>query len=216
MKYKIVSVLSTRFLLLGLLSVPLLLLFILISVSFHLNLSKIIFIIAIILMFFFVFTIAIKYSKKVIDILLTEDRLEFDGVVISFKEIEGYNINREGVLTSTIELKDKNHNVYSITALNICSKSKEFELFLSDFTEKAHCANKDIKELSFFDFHSRQQIFIKVIVYFGAIALTIFNLIYFYLIFTDKIRMSWKILWLDLLFVSILGFYQKNMQINNK
>lgn len=153
--------------------------------------------------------IALKLSKRKNILSLTERTLTFDNSTIELIDIEGYYINRDSPTMTELDLKHKTNN-YKITSVNYGEKGREFETFLSDFLKRCQKVNNNIKELSFYDFHNKQYIFVKTTVYFIFTIVVLLNLIYLYLVFVKGVPFNWKLLFLNFIFIWLYDFHRKN------
>ncbi len=214
MNYKITLILKKRFLAFGLLSMLSLLIFIVIIVFinalYHIKTSPLVFMVIFLLILSFGFFSSLKLSRRIINITLTDRNLEFDNINILLSDLEGYYINKEGLSMSEIELRDVNHNVFSLTSLANGKDGKEFDLFLSDLIQKSSKANIDIKELSYYDFHNKQYILIRSTIYFTFVIVVLLNLIYLFLIFIKEVPFNWKLLLVNFSLIWLYNFHKRN------
>jgi hypothetical protein len=150
------------------------------------------------------------FSKKVIDISLDDSNIRFENTSILLADIIGYYINRESLSMIQIEFRDRNNNNFSLTSLKSGRKRKDFELFLAEFVKKVQASNKDLVQLSYYDFHDKQYVFFKVFIYVGFIAVVLLNLIYFYLIIFRNVPFNWKLLFVNSLLLWLYDFHVKN------
>jgi len=210
MNYNIVIISIKRFLAIWILwLLTFITLFILWNMLTYTKVSGLFFITGFIVVFISGLIIALRFARKEPKLGLTESSLEFDNYVIKLTDIEGYYINRESPTMTEIEFKDKDRD-YKITSVTYGKKGKEFELFLTDFVEKSNQANKDVKELSFYDFHNKQYTFFKATIYLTFAIIILLNLIYFYLVFVQKVPLNWKLLFLNFTFIWLYNFHRKN------
>lgn len=210
MNYNIATISIKRFLTIWILwLLTFIVLFILWNIITYIKVNGLFFVIGFIVVFMSGLTAALRFSRSEPKLLLTENNLEFENYVIKLIDIEGYYINKESPTMTEIEFRDKNCD-YKITSVNYGKKGKEFELFLTDFVEKSNQANKDIKELSFYDFHNKQYTFFKAIIYLTFAFVILLNIVYFYLVFVKKIPLNWKLLFLNFTFVWLYIFHKKN------
>jgi hypothetical protein len=183
-------------------------LFVLFALS-HAKLNELFFAVCFVIVFFSGLIIALRFSGSNPKLILTEEQLEYENSQIKLADIDGYYINNESLVMIEIELRTKQGD-YKITAVSYGEKGRNFKLFLKDFVEKSNRANKDIKELGFYDFHNKQYILIRTTIYFQLAILILLNLFYFYLIFVKKIPFNWKLLYANFLFVWLYKFHRKN------
>jgi hypothetical protein len=216
MDYNIDTISIKRFLFIWILwLLAFIILFIHWNIIAHIKINGIFFVAGFIVVFITGLAIALRFSKRVPKLLLTENSLEFDNCTINLIDIEGYYINRESPLMTEVEFRDKNQD-YKITSVNYGKKGKEFELFLTDFVEKSFKANKNIKELSFYDFHDKQYIIVKNTIYFTFIIVILLNIMYCYLVLVKKITFNWKLLFLNLIMIWLYDLHRRNKKNKEK
>lgn len=210
MDYNIDTISIKRFLFIWILwLLAFIILFIHWNIIAHIKINEIFFVASFIVIFITGLAIALRCSKRALKLLLTENSLEFDNCTINLIDIIGYYINRESPLMTEVEFRDKNR-VYKITSINYGKKGKEFELFLTDFIEKSSKANKNIKELNFYDFHDKQYIIVKNTIYITFIIVILLNIIYCYLVLVKQITFNWKLLFLNLIMIWLYDLYRRN------
>jgi len=210
MNYNIVTISIKRFLTIWIIwLLTFIVLFILWNIITYIKVNGLFFVIGFIVVFMSGLTVALRFSRSEPKLLLTENNLEFENYIIKLKDIKGYYINKESPAMTEIEFRDKKGD-YKITSVKYGKKGKEFELFLTDFIEKSNQANKDIKEMSFYDFHNKQYTFFKSILYLTFAIVVLINLVYFYLVFVKKIPLNWKLLFLNITFVWLYFFHKRN------
>ncbi len=147
---------------------------------------------------------------KKIDLTLSGNFMLIDNIKIDLINVEGFYINNESPIMTMIEIRDKSSRVYGITSLNFGRIGKDFEIFLVDFENKIRDVNPGIKELNYFDFHSKQYIFTKTVLIVGSVLLLLVDLVFFYLVIYKQYPMTWKVLWINTLFFGLYGFYKRN------
>ena len=161
--------------------------------------------------------IGLIFSKKTIEIVLDDFKIQFENTSILLSDIKGYYINRKSPILSQIEFKDIYNNNYRFSSLNFGQKGKDFELFISDLFEKVKKSNKEFSELSFYDFHGKQYKFFRIAIYEVMVVTILLNLVYFYLIIFKNVAFDWRLLFINFLFLGMYNFHKKNERmIKNK
>ncbi len=97
-----------------------------------------------------------------------DNQVLIENIRIDMINVDGFYINRESPILTIIEIMDKNSNIYGLTSLNFGRIGRDFEVFLSDFERIVRDVNPNLKELTFFDFHTKQYIFTKIVLIIGS------------------------------------------------
>lgn len=153
---------------------------------------------------------SMKSSTKTVDILLTPNQLEFGDIKIEFKNVLGYYINDETLLFTEIEMRDIDNNEYKITSFSYGIKGKKFAAFLKNLLEHFSSENASIKKLTFYDFHKTQYRIQKFMMPIDLALVIAINLTFLYFFIFDNMEFTWKILGLDIIFITFLIFYRRN------
>lgn len=156
------------------------------------------------------YLIALNQSKSTTFIVFDKNYIQIEQEKMNWVDIQGFYINREGIGMTEIEIRYKNHKVYSITSLNYCKLGKYFHNFLSEFENIAKIENPIIKELTYFDIRPKQQNKYRIFILISTFILLILNLTYVYLIWFTDYPANWKIFLINLLLIGIYNFYKRN------
>ena len=155
--------------------------------------------------------IAFKLSNKESLMVLKENMLEFNNNSIYFTDIEGYYIDKQSPFMSQLDLKTTKGN-FRITALKRGLEGRTFELFLNDFVKESLYCNNNIIQLNFFDIHKKQSVLTKTLLFILPVPLLILNLIFILRFLHHETDSIWKIIWVDILFLSMLSFYNRSQK----
>jgi len=160
--------------------------------------------------------IGLKFSKRQIDVILDNQKIEFGDSNTLLNDIQGYYINRESPILTAIEFKDKNNRIFRMQSLRFGKSGKIFESFLADLLKKTQIANKDFKELSYYNFHNKQLKFNNIYFYIAWPIGILLNLFYFYLIVFKNVHFNWRLIFLNILLISTFNFHKKNKELYKK
>lgn len=162
------------------------------------------------------FVASIRYSLFKVDITLNSEQLILNDFALELKDICGYYIDDQSILLRELEIKDIKNKDYKIISLLMGANGKIFEDFLVQFTKNISTHNPNINKMTFFEFHKTQFKVQKFLLPFDIIFVVMVNLTFMYLLITGKMEFSWKILFVDLMFLSMLSFYRRNKLIDKK
>lgn len=156
------------------------------------------------------FILSLIISKKVIAISLDDRKIQLGNQEVLLGEIIGYYINRESPIMVMIEIKDKSLNKYALTSLNFGKSGKDFTNFIRDFEEVVLTENQNVKQFTFFDFHPKQYFFTKIFLIVFAGIILIIDIIYTYQVIYGGYKLTWKIIFLNSIYLGLYGFYKRN------
>lgn len=206
MTFSIETISTKRFLLISLLSIPMIVgLPILFAVQF--DSGK--FIILIPLLFIAIILIAKRFSRQLVKLDINTERLIINSKTIDLKSILGYHLNYSGISMSSIDLRLKTRETVSITCSNSGKRGKEFKRLTDYLIKTIEENNINAEQLNYQEVHVKQMIFLRPIIIIGAILVLGLDIYAIYLKLVGEKGLPWQIFFLNILVISLIPYLRR-------
>jgi hypothetical protein len=206
MTLEIETISTKKFILISLLSVPLI---IGICVALALIFDSESFVLLIFPLLLLIFIISFKVASQIIQLDIGDERVTINKKRIDFNTIKGYHINKTGLLMSSLDLRLSSDETVSITCSNFGEKSRKFkqltEMLIAAIPEK----NPDFEPMIYQDVHVKQMKFLRPIIIFGIILVLIVDILVFISIAFGEKGLPWQIFLINIVILSLIPYLKR-------
>jgi|SRR5690554_2169846 len=207
MKIEIATISTNFFLLITLLSVPLILL-VSIGLAILTKTQGLVFLIVPLLML--TIYLGQKFSKRKTEIDLSEtNEIKIDGYKIKYNNIIGYFINDTGLSQKALCLRLDTKRTIQITGSSVGKLGIKFNEMQETVIEMIKMRNPQIRELEYQDVYVQQTNILRPILYVAAGLVIVIDIIAFFLITTGSMKLPWQIFFVNFLLLGLMPYMKK-------
>jgi hypothetical protein len=204
---EIETISTKKFILISMLSVPII---IGISVGLSLIFDAEGFVLLIFPLLIVIIIVAFKVAGRIIKLETGNDSVTIGKRTIDFNTIKGYNINRSGLIMSSMDLRLSSNETVSITCSNFGEHGKQFtqltEKLVAAITEK----NRDFGPMIYQDVHVKQMKFLRPIIIFGIILVLMLDILGIFLIAIGEKGLPWQVFIINVVILSMLPYLRRS------
>ena len=212
MKFELTTISTKKFLLITLLSIPLIL-FLSIGLAILTKIQGLVFLI--VPLSGLIIYLGHRLSRTKTEIDLSEiNEIKINGEKIQYKNIIGYFINDTGLTLKAICLRLDTKRTIQIMGFSVGEQGKKFLEAQKKIINMLKSQNKHLLELEYQDVYVRQINILRPILYVltGIVIIVDISALYFLLI--DKIELPWQIFIINFVFVGLIPYMKKRKTTN--
>jgi hypothetical protein len=212
MKIELTTISNKKFLLIALLSIPLIM-FLSLGLAILTSTQGLVYII-IPLLGLSIF-LAQRLSRTITEIDLSEnEQLKINTHEISYEDVTGYFVNDTGMTQTTLCLRLKTEKTIQITSSSVGEHGKKFREAQKAIIEKLRSKNGQMLELEYQDVYVRQTNNLRPILYVLAGIVVLIDIVALYLLVTGKMGLPWQIFFVNFILIWLIPYIKKRKTIN--
>ena len=142
------------------------------------------------------------------------DKFRIDNQEIPYNNVIGYFINETGLTHAAICLRLNTNKSIQITSSTIGENGKKFRNAEVEIIEQLKKKNPRLLELEYQDIYVRQTNILRPILYIMTGIIVIIDIVALFLIFSGKMKLPWQIFFVNSLLIGLMP-YMKKGKINN-
>ena len=207
MKIELVTISTKKFLLITLLSVPLILL-LSIGLALLTKTQGPVFLIVPLLGLTIYLGQRLSKTKTEIDLSETNE-LKINGLKINYNSIIGYFINDSGLTQKALCLRLDTKRTIQITGSSVGQLGIKFNEMQASVIDMIKKRNPQIRELEYQDVYVQQTNILRPILYVTAGVVVVIDIIAIYLITTGSMKLPWQIFFMNFLLLGLIPYMKK-------
>jgi len=207
MTYEIETISTRKFILISLLSVPVI---IGICIALTFLFDSEIFIILILPLLIGAFIIARKASGQIIHIDIGSERITVNNRNIDYHSILGYHVNKTGLIMSSLDLRLSSNETFSITCSNFGDKGVLFTQLTENLVKAVEEKNQSFRPMIYQDVHVKQMKFLRPLIISGIVIVLILD---FFAILSGVFGgkwLPWQIFMVNIVILSLLPYLKRS------
>jgi hypothetical protein len=203
MKIELKTISIRKFLLITLLSIPLI---IGVPISLALLIDNSIFIVLIVPALIGIIIIGQKKATQISNVEFDNERLKVNDRIINFSSIKGYHLNDTALTMIAIEFKLGSNETFSITSTNSGIQFEKFNEFTKQLIDTIKKVNNNVEKLEYQDIHVKQMTIMRPIIIIGIILVAAFDIFAIYNILFGNRRIPWQIFLVNFLIIGLIPY----------
>jgi ABC-type multidrug transport system fused ATPase/permease subunit len=212
MKIELTTISTKTFLLITLLSIPVILFF---SIGLAILTSTQWLVYLIVPLLGLTIFFGQRFSKTSTKIDLSEgERFQVNDQEIRYDSVIGYFINETGLTQTALCLRLSTNKTIQITGASIGEQGKAFQKAQDEIIRTLKSRNSQLLELEYQDVYVRQTNILRPFIYVMAGVVIILDLIAVYLLVTGKMKVPWQVFFVNLLLVGLIPYLKKGKITN--
>ncbi len=137
------------------------------------------------------------------------EKLIVNDKIINFSSIKGYHINDTGLSMIAIDFKLSSNETFTITSSNSGKQGKKFNEFTNHLLDTVKKVNEKIEKLEYQDIHVKQMKILRPIIIIGIVLVAVFDILAIYNIIVGNRRMPWQIFFVNFLILGLIPYLKK-------
>lgn len=206
MKIELSTISTKKFLLITLLSIPLILLFS-IGLAVLANSQWLVFLLIPFLGLAVYFGHRLSKTTTIIE-LNEGDHLKINDQEIAYHKIIGYFVNDTGLTQTALYLRLDTNKTVQITGSSLGNHRKAFQKVQEEILSTLKIKNNQLLELQYHDVYVRQAYILKPFIYIMVGIVIILDLIAIYLLVTGKMKLPWQILFVNFSLLGLIPYFK--------
>lgn len=156
-----------------------------------------------------------RFSKSVTRIDLNEgERFRIDDQEILYDNVIGYFINDTGLTQTALCLRLNTNKTIQITGSSVGEQGEAFSKTQKEIVETLKRKKQDLLELEYQDVYVRQTNILRPVLYVSAGIIVIIDIATFYFLTTGKMDLPWQIFFVNFLFIGLIPYMKKRKTTN--
>jgi hypothetical protein len=207
MTFEIETISTKKFILISLLSVPVII-GICIALTFIFNSEM--YILLILPLLIGAFIIARKAAGQIIHIDIGSDRVSVNNRNIEYHTIQGYHINKTGLIMSSLDLRLSSNETFSITCSNFGDNGVMFSQLTENLVKAVEEKNQSFRPMIYQDVHVKQMKFLRPLIISGIVLVLILD---FFAILSGIFGgkwLPWQIFMVNAVILSLLPYLKRS------
>ena len=206
MKIELNTISKSKFLLITLLSIPLI---VGVPILLALQFDNAIFIVLTVPALIGIIIIGQRKATEKSIVEFDNEKLKVNDRIINFSSIKGYHINDTGLSMIAIDFKLNSNETFTITSSNSGIQGEKFNEFSKNLIDTIKNVNGKIKKLEYQDIHVKQMKVMRPIIIVLIFPVVLIDIYAVYIFVTGNGELSWKIGFVNLLLIGLIPLLKK-------
>jgi hypothetical protein len=207
MNFEIETISTQKFAWISILSVPLI---IGICVAITLIFDSELFILLIFPFLIGAFIISRKAASRMVHVEVGSDRVNVHKRTIDYDTIQGYHINKTGLIMSSLDLRLSNNETFSITCSNFGEKRAQFTQLTEKLIKAVGERNQGFAPMNYQDVHVKQMKFLRPLIISGIIIVLLLDILAVMLLLIGEKSLPWQVFMVNIVILSLLPYLKRS------
>jgi hypothetical protein len=207
MTLEIETISSKKFTVISLLSVPIM---IGICVGMSIIFDSGLYVLLIFPLLFGIFVISKKVSSQIVTIDIGSERVSVHNKTIHYNTIQGYHINKTGLIMSSLDLRLTNGEIFTISCSNFGEKGIRFTQLTEKLIKAIGERNQSLLPMNYQDVHVKQMKFLRPLIISAIVIVLLLDLLAVILVVIGEKSLPWQVLIVNVVILSLIPYLKRS------